>query len=243
VDPRPNPKKWKNYPVVPFVSQNAVNIWEKGIKAGNDAHAFSVLGDCHSAPNVLFGRFADTAYRDDPAYRPYRKTLKYYQASWDRTFVTVANGMSVASALNPLWSRSPACKPGETPLQCELRVHKPGILIISLGTNWGGRSPDEFEDYLRQIVDIALKAHVLPIIATKGDPSGPNNPLNERMVKVAYDYDIPLWNFWAAIQDLPDQGLKPWDRGGIYLSEAAWVVKRDTGLMVLDAVRKSLSGE
>lgn len=242
-DPRPNPKKWKSYPVIPYVSQAAINLWEKGVKEGNDPHAFSVLGDCHSAPNVLFGRFADAAYLDEPAYRPYRKTLKFFQGSWDRSFITVANGMSVASVFNPLWAQNSACKQGESPLKCELRVHNPSILIISLGTNWGGRDPDEFEDYLRQIVDFSLEAHVLPIIATKGDPAGLNNPLNERMVRVAYDYDIPLWNFWAAIQDLPDQGLKPWDRGGVYLSEAAWVVKRDTGLMALDDVRKRLSGE
>ncbi|MFN2197451.1 MAG: hypothetical protein ACK2UW_15140 [Anaerolineales bacterium] len=241
-DPRPNPKKWKSYPIVPYISQSAMNIWEKGVKAGNDPHAFSVIGDCQSAPNVLFERFEDTAYQDDPAYRPYRKTLKFFQGSWNRYYITVDNGMSVASVFNPLWARNPACKAGESPIKCELRLHNPSILIISLGTNWGGRNPDEFEDYLRQMIDFALEKNVLPIIVTKGDPAGSNNPLNERMVKVAYDYDIPLWNFWAAIQDLPNQGLNPWDRGGVYLAVEAWTVKRDTGLMMLDAVRKKVSG-
>jgi hypothetical protein len=242
-DLRPNPKKWKSWPVTPFVSQNALDIWHQGVKSGNDPGAFSVLGDCHSVPGVLFGRFAAEDLQSTPEYKSFRKTLRYFRGSWGREFITVANGMSVASAFNPRWARHPSCRSGETPLECEFRLHNPNLLIISLGTNWGTRSPDEFEEYLRQIVDFAIKRHVLPVIATKGDPAGPENPLNERMVRVAYDYDIPLWNFWVAIQDLPNQGLKPRDRGGVYLSTEAWTVKRETGLLTLDAIRKTVSGE
>lgn len=242
-DLRGNPHKWKSWPITPNISENAKKIWRKGVEKGNDPHAFSVLGDCHSQPNILFGSYADGSFLENPDYKPYRKTLKYFSGSWSRSFVTVQNGMSVASAFNPMWARNAACNSGESPLACELRLHNPGILIISLGTNWGTRSPDDFENYLRQIVDFSLENHVLPLIATKGDPGGPNNPLNERMVKVAYDYDIPLWNFWVAIQDLPNQGLKPWERGGVYLSVEAWGVKRETGLMTLDAIRKSLDSD
>lgn len=239
-DVRGNPNKWKSWPVIPNISENAVKIWRKGVEKGNDPHSFSVLGDCHSQPDVLFGKFADTAYLDDPDYKPYRKTIKYFSDSWSRSFVTVQNGMSVASAFNPMWARNPACKSGESPLACELRLNDPSILIISLGTNWGTRNPDDFEEYLRQIVDFTIDHHVLPVVATKGDPAGQNNPLNERMIKVAYDYDIPLWNFWVSIQDLPNQGLKPYERGGVYLSVDAWGVKRETGLMTLDAIRKAI---
>lgn len=241
-DQRPNPKKWKSWPVLPFVSEYARQVWRAGVNEGNDPHAFSVLGDCHSQPDVLFGRFSDSALWDSPEYKAYKKTLKYYRNSWDHSNITVANGMSVASALNPTWARSSACKSNETPLACELRVHNPSLLIISLGTNWGSRNPQEFEDYLRQIVDLTLKEKVLPIIVTKGDPAGPHNPLNERMIAVAYDYDLPLWNFWIAIQELPYQGLKPWDRNGVYLSPEAWSIKRDTGLQALDQVRQVVTG-
>lgn len=241
-DQRGNPKKWKSWPVLPFISEHASQLWQKGVNQGNDPHAFSVLGDCHSQPDVLFGRFGDKAIWDTPEYKPFKQTLKNFRSSWDRSFITVANGMSVASALNPTWARSALCKSGETPLACELRVNNPSVLIISLGTNWGSRDPDEFEEYLREIVDLTMKEKVLPIIATKGDPAGSYNPLNERMVAVAYDYDIPLWNFWVAIQELPDQGLKPWDRNGVYLSVAAWSVKRDTGLQALDQLMQAVSG-
>ncbi len=192
----------------------------------------------------MFERFANSSYLEDPAYKEFRKTLKYFQESWNRYFVTVVNGMTVASAFSPAWARNPVCKSGESPLDCEFRTNNPSILLISLGTNWGGRNPDEFEEYLRKIVEYAIKRDVLPVIVTKGDPAGSNNPLNEAMVRVAYDYDIPLSNFWVAIQDLPYNGLNPWDGlGGVHLAPDAWPIKRDTGLMTLDAIRRAISGE
>lgn len=243
-DGRGDPKKWKSWPVVPFVSQHAVEVYLQGIEKGTDPHAFSLLGDCHSEPYIMFERFADHLYQEDAEYKEYRKTLKYFQNSWNRYFITVANGMTVASAFSPAWAQHSTCKAGESPLDCEFRINNPSILLISLGTNWGWRDPVEFEKYLRKIVEYALERDVLPVIATKGDPAGPNNPLNEVMVGVAYEYDIPLWNFWAAIQELPNHGLNPWDGlGGVHLAPDAWPVKRNTGLMALDAIRKAVSGE
>ena len=29
----------------------------------------------------------------------------------------------------------------------------------------------------------------------------------EGFAQIAYDYDVPLWNFWAAVQPLPNHGL------------------------------------
>jgi hypothetical protein len=243
-DGRGNPKKWKNWPVTPYISQHAVEVYLRGIENGNDAHAFSLLGDCHSEPYIMFERFANDSYLEDPNYKEYKKTLKYFHNSWNRYFVTMENGMTVASAFSPAWATHTTCKSGENPLECEFRNHNPGILLISLGTNWGGRNPADFEKYLRRIVEFSLERAVLPVIATKGDPAGPHNPLNEIMVQVAYEYDIPLWNFWAAIQDLPNNGLNPWDGlGGVHLAPDSWAVKRNTGLMALDAIRRVVGGE
>jgi hypothetical protein len=30
---------------------------------------------------------------------------------------------------------------------------------------------------------------------------------NEAILKLADEYDIPLWNYWAALQNLPNDGL------------------------------------
>ena len=45
---------------------------------------------------------------------------------------------------------------------------------------------------------------------------------------LAAEYDLPLWNFWAAVSDLPDRGLYTRDdrplQGDIYLTEEAAVI-------------------
>ncbi len=56
------------------------------------------------------------------------------------------------------------------------------------------------------------------------------------MAQIAYDYDIPLWNFWAAVQELPNHGLDPDDRMDIHLTSEAYGIKRITGIQVLHAL-------
>ena len=52
-----------------------------------------------------------------------------------------------------------------------------------------------------------LAKNVVPILATKADNLEKDNSINAAIARVAYDYDIPMWNFWAATQPLPDHGL------------------------------------
>ena len=47
----------------------------------------------------------------------------------------------------------------------------------------------------------------VPIIATKADNLEGDNSINATVAQIAYDYGIPLWNFWAAVQPLPNHGL------------------------------------
>jgi len=63
------------------------------------------------------------------------------------------------------------------------------------------------------------------------------------MARLAYEYEVPLWNFWAAVQDLPDHGLDVDYEEGHHLLHAAWDVKRLTGVQVLDALLQALKSE
>jgi hypothetical protein len=70
-----------------------------------------------------------------------------------------------------------------------------------------GRPTAAYENYLRQIVDFAISQNVVPILATKADNLEGDHSINLSIARVAADYDIPLWNFWAATWPLPDHGL------------------------------------
>ncbi len=90
----------------------------------------------------------------------------------------------------------------------------------------------------------------MPIIATKADNLEGNHAINATIAQIAYEYDIPLWNFWAALQPLPDRGL--WS-DGFHLTFArnffddpvrmknAWPWRNLTALQTLDVVRKGFT--
>ena len=72
--------------------------------------------------------------------------------------------LSAPSALDPLWNDPARCDLTESPLACELRLYKPMIVFVNLGTNWrADASVDVYEKYLRQIVDEIIAAGSVPI--------------------------------------------------------------------------------
>jgi hypothetical protein len=109
--------------------------------------------------------------------------------------------------------------------------------------------PDEFERGMRQILGILIAQNVVPILSTKGDNLEGDHQINHRIACLAHEYDLPLWNFWLAIQPLPDRGLQPDlehltygipDFSNAKAMQTAWTVRNLTALQVLDAVRRGV---
>lgn len=238
-DTRPLPKYWAEWPIVPEVSQHAREIFALGQELGNDPHVFSVIGDCQSEPAVLMGTYDSSKYLLGDGYEYLEDTIHWFKGSFDRDNITVKDGMSVASVLNPLWADPSQCESNETPLDCEIRIHKPSIMIISLGTNWNGGNEQTHEKFMRQIVDILISRGIVPILSSKGDNLEGDHRINQSIARVAYDYDIPFWNFWRSIRDLPGKGIDGTREGG-YLTTEAWGRRSFSGLMALDAVWRAL---
>ena len=243
VDTRKLTANWREWPVVPEVNEHTKVIYRDGMAQGRDPQAFSIIGDCHSAPDVLFARLVDPEFTRPAEYGSYLETIGTYWGSWDRDFVTVQNGMSAASVLSPYWNDKEQCEADETPLACEIRLHNPSVILISIGTNWLEEDYEPFEAYYRKVLDEIITAGIVPVIATKADPTAPDFPLNLIMARLAYEYDVPLWNFWAAVQDMPDHGLDVDYEEGHHLLHEAWDVKRLTGVQVLDALHQALKEE
>jgi len=112
--------------------------------------------------------------------------------------------------------------------------------------------PETFEPELRQIVEHLLEKGVIPILSTKADDLEGDNRINRIIVDVAADYHTPLWNFWQAVQPLPNHGLQddmqhltfagP-DFGNDSVMLAAWPWRNLTALQALDAVWRSVTGK
>lgn len=237
-DTRPLPESWGSWPPVPEVSAHVVDIFRRGQQMGNNPHAFSVVGDCQSEPNVFLGIYATDRYAlGDWAYL--QETIDWFAGSFDHYSVSVKDGQSVASALNPQWADPAVCEKNETPLDCELRVHKPAFIFINLGTNWKNGGPTAHEKYLRQIVQTAIDHGTVPILTTKADNIEGDNSLNAATARVAYDLDVPLMNFWLAAASLENHGLDH-EREDVYLTPHAWDLRNFTALMTLDTVWKAI---
>ncbi len=186
------------------------------------------------------GVYDSDKYTLDDKYAYLEETIQYFQGSFERDSITVKDGMSVASVLSPLWADPELCLTNESPLECEIRLHRPVIMLINLGTNWNGGNDVTHEKYMRQIVDVLLAHGVVPVLSTKGDNQEGNHRINRSIVRVAYDTDMPLWNFWLSLRDLPGKGIDGAREGG-YLTTEAWGYKSFTGLLALDAVWRELN--
>ncbi len=235
VDVRSQPIDWQNAPVVPAVSEYARAVYLAGVAGGNNPNRFSILGDCQSLSWRLFQRLDWSNYEAPPDEVAYESTRLHFLGSFARQGITTASGATVASMFSVYWADPNVCRTNETPLACELRVFNPSVIVVSLGTN-ETMPPAEFESYLRRIVAYALERNVLPILATKADETTSGHPYNQIIAQVAYDNDIPLWNFWAAVQHLPNGGIKADDPRGIHIVPEAYPIKRVTGLQTLHAV-------
>jgi hypothetical protein len=93
---------------------------------------------------------------------------------------------------------------------------------------------------MRRILDTIIAHGAVPILATKADNVEGDNSLNLATAQLASDYDLPLWNFWAAVQPLPAHGMDTKRNDGFHISTDAWSTRSFTGLEALDNIWRGL---
>jgi hypothetical protein len=187
-------------------------VYERGLLMGNDPTRFSKVGDCQNVSTLFLSTFDQPGeFRLGSDYTYLQPTIDQFRGSWSRESLAIKPGFNVASVLSPLRADPEACEPAESPLACELRVWKPSFVIVSLETWWGEQPALVYKTYMRQVVEYILSQGAVPILATKADNLEGDDSINAAIAEVANEYDVPLWNYWAAVQPLPDKGL--WDDG------------------------------
>ncbi len=242
---------WKNMPVVPAsVSDRARTIYEYGLAHGTDSTHFSIIGDCQNVSSYFMSAYDNPSdYSLGDKYSYLQPTIDYYKGSFSHKSLAVKGGFNAAAVISPLRADPKSCKSGESPLDCELRTWHPSIVIVSMETWWSEKPAEEYDKYMRRVLNRIIATGALPIIATKADNLEGNNAINATIAQIAYDYDIPMWNFWAAVQPLPHHGLSG---DGFHLTfsrnffddpfrmKSAWPWRNLTALQTLDAVHKAL---
>jgi hypothetical protein len=247
VDPDPTldvrlpPDRWKEWPVVPAGTVRSMEIYRTGLTLGNNPNAFSKVGDCQNIKAAFMGFFdIPDRYNLGPDYLYLQETIDQFSGYFNTDGQAVKGGFNAATVLSPLWANPEVCLAGENPLECELRLTKPSIVFISFEVWWEGRTAEEYEKYMRQIIETVIAHGAVPILATKADNVEGDHSINFTTASLAYEYDIPLWNFWLAVQPLPNHGLDTERNDRFHISTEAWNTRSFTGLQALDNVWKSV---
>ncbi|MRR28810.1 hypothetical protein EG834_00385 [bacterium] len=209
------PASWLALPIIPELSPAMLEVYNRGLSSGRDPHRFSKIGDCQNIPTYFLAMFDGGTYSLGDEYAYLQPTIDYFAGSWGRKSLAVKGGLNIIAVQNTMWTpvveqyakKEGVCKDGETPLICELRDNNPSFAIISMEESWDG-SLDMYDKYMRQIIDYVLSLDIVPILATRSEILTQERQINDMVVKIAEDYDLPLWNFGAAAAKLPNAGLR-----------------------------------
>lgn len=245
------PDFWQDLPIVPTVSDTAREIYARGIALGNDPHAFSVIGDCEGTPNRFLGPFEySPSYYRLGMYTYLNAAIDHFAGSFGRISLAANSGFTTSMVLSQFWANPNYCLAGETPLTCELRVHRPSIAFVMVGT-MDYVQPQTFEEHMRQILESLIENGTVPILYTKASNLEGDWSINATTARLAVEYGLPLWNFWRAVQPLPGHGLRA---DGMHITwgynffddpvamNNGWPWRNLTALQALEAVWGAVAG-
>ncbi len=211
------------YPYIYNVTDHVRVIYERGRVFGNYPNVFSKIGDSITVNRSFLAPIglADYNLREYAYLQPVVDFFSSSNARVNNSFANISLSATVgwpsagvldADLNDPAW-----CRPGESPLVCEYRNVYPSYALIMLGTNdVPNRSLEEYEANMRLVIEITLDRAVVPILSTIPPMPGYGQTradkiaaLNAIVIALADEYDVPYMDYWAALQDLPDQGMGP----------------------------------
>jgi uncharacterized protein YgiM (DUF1202 family) len=246
------------------MGQAAANIFATGQAMGNRANVFSKVGDSMSVEDEMFRPFGYGVY-DLGGYGYLQTTIDFFlagQARTDNPFNNVSlaanGGWTTATLLDTNFANSSVCNAGETPLACEYRLNKPAVALILIGSNDLVNVPvDQYAYNLRVIANLSIEAGVIPVFSTlppRPQYLGRAEEYNQRIINVAQELGLPLWDFYSVMLTLPNSGLSD---DGLHPStppsrfedaanftgdffQYGYVMRNLTMLQVLDVLRGNL---
>lgn len=207
---------------VPIVAQStatARRIFLQGRAMGRNPNVMARVGDCSSEHWYWLKPFAWGRYDLGP-YGNLQAVIDHFGESLAYDSEATHNGYNANAVIAPEWANPAVCQQGESPLECEYRLHNPSVAVIMFGTSdLLVMTPYEFDYNLRRMVEDTMDAGIIPILSTfPGHKADWERTIffNKIVVRVAWDYDIPLMNLFRALEALPNSGL---EEDGFHLGE------------------------
>lgn len=255
-----------NQPVVPVLSAAAKlhlqAIAARGVQLGNRLNVVAKVGDSNTETPAFLAPLGS------PLYNPYEPALLGAHTDLAPTLLFYralgVDGMG-ANALNHVsgaarghWGSADLLNPWTMPYLAELDLLRPGVALIMIGTKDVGFEPslDAYRLRLSFLVEAATARGVIPVLSTIPDIVVPPGlpvarvfEVNQVITGVAEAYQVPLWNYWLALQPLPGHGLSAdgihpnqHPAGSGLLTDAGvafgYNMRNLTALQVLDKIRR-----
>ncbi len=246
------------YPFLSNVTERAQEIFLRGRLMGNRKNVFSKVGDSITANTAYLYPIGVNDY-DLREYEELQPVVDYYRYqlardnnSFANTSLAAKGGWLVWHVLIPRYADPEICYDYESPLECEYRVVKPSVALIMLGTNDILSTQDGvYEEGMRQVIEISIDMGVIPVVSTippfdYGDvEEGRVELFNNIIVSLCEEYEVPIWDYWAVMKPLPNQGLSTdgvhpsWNKPADFTPsnlEYGMAVRNLTALQALDAI-------
>jgi hypothetical protein len=191
-------------------------VFALGQSLGNRPDYFSKVGDSITVSRAYLYPFSYHVYNLTERYLYLQTALDFFNISEEHSKTAFREPSRAARGG---WTTDNVlaedyyylCKAGDTRLSCEYRINQPASALIMIGTNDAViMDPAHYAKNLRRIIETSFAMGVIPVISTI--PAQPRNEVrvgrfNLIIVEVAQEYNIPLWNYWHAMEQLPNRGL------------------------------------
>lgn len=242
------------------VIENIRTIFQTGQQSGNHRDVFSKVGDSITANPFFLTPIADGSYNLGD-HQSLHRPIRYFTGiaregrdSFSNNSLAAAVGWSTDAPLNPRFADPAWCQSGEVPLVCEYRLVKPSVALIMYGTNdVGFFDSATYEGNLVEMVRISIEMGVIPVLSTIPVRLGYEERViefNNIVERVAARFEVPLWDYGAALDQVVGLGLAPdgvhpsLPPGGVetvmHLGAAnlnyGFVIRNLTALQMLDAI-------
>lgn len=196
-------------------------VWQTGQARGRRANVLAKVGDSITSSGSFLSDIGD-GNAVLGSHRELAPIVAYYRAMRvDRLGRAGHNSLNRQSlAAHPSWTGAeilslPGTWPDPAPLAQEYAAINPAVAVIMLGTNDLDRTGvDFFGQNLAAIVETSLQAGVIPVLSTIPDrqdsPQAAARTLvfNDAIRAEAAVAQVPLIDYWAALQSLPRLGLQ-----------------------------------
>ncbi len=207
------------YPVIPAVTGTARYLARLGRQYGNHPNVFSKVGDSITQWGYFLAPVGTGGLRlgDHPELAGVAQWFSQAMARTNNSFANESlaahGGWRSWDLLDPSRANPGLCQ-AKTPVGCEMAAVRPSVALIMIGTNdLADGNVNAFRTNLSQIVTIVESYGVIPVLSTipyrRDSPELQDRTAlyNDAILRVALTYNVPLWNYWLAVEPLPSNGV------------------------------------